>query len=96
MKKRHILIAAALVVLVVGTASAYTYTIWKDDLPTFRAPSYDTIVPSDSLLRSMPGDYGGCGFSPNNCTQVGTIPEPSSYALFGLGLSILIWRVRHA
>lgn len=77
MKKRYILVIAALISLLIGSASAYTYTIWKDDLPTFKAPSYATIIPTDSPLRNsvQQGECNG-GFSPNPC--VGTIPEPGT------------------
>lgn len=94
MKTRHIIAAAITSALLVTTAGASIYYVWRDDLPTFSAPSYSTIIPPDSPLRNaiQQGDCDG-GFSPNPC--VGTIPEPSSYALFGLGLGILIWRVRH-
>jgi len=51
------------------------------------------VTTPDSPLRSVPGVYADCGFSPSPC--IGSIPEPSTYALFGLGLGILIWRVRH-
>lgn len=92
MKKRYIIAASIISVLLVASASAYTYYVWRDDLPTFSAPSYGTIVPPDSSLRGVPGVYADCGFSPSPC--VGSIPEPSTYALFGLGLGILIWRVK--
>ena len=65
-----------------GVAAAYTYHVWRDDLSTFRAPSYNTIVPTDDPRRNTPGSYGGCNFSPNNCgEQIGTIPEPSTCAM---------------
>lgn len=95
MKTRHIIAASIISALLVTSAGAYTYYVWRDELPTFSAPSYSTIVPTDDPRRNSTGAQGACngGFSPNPC--VGTIPEPSSYALFGLGLGILIWRVRH-
>lgn len=88
MKTRHIIAASIISALLVTTAGAYTYYVWRDDLPTFRAPSYSTIIPTDSPLRNTPGAYGGCDFSPNNC--VGSIPEPGTYALFGLGLGVML------
>lgn len=79
MKTRYILIAAAITALCIGSASAYTYIIWKDDLPSFKAPSYATIIPTDSPLRNSV-QQGACngGFSPNPCGQVGAIPEPGT------------------
>ena len=94
MKTRHIIAASIISALLVTSAVAYTYYVWRDDLPTFSAPSYSTIIPPDSPLRSAPGVYADCGFSPNPC--VGTIPEPGTYALFGLGLALMMmfrrWR----
>lgn len=94
MKKRHIIAASIISALLVASAGAYTYYVWRDDLPTFSAPSYSTIIPPDSSLRSVPGVYADCGFSPNPC--VGTIPEPGTYALFGLGLGVMIFTRRWA
>ena len=88
MKKRYIIAASVISALLVASAGAYTYYVWRDDLPTFSAPSYSMIVPPDSPLRSAPGAYTDCGFSPNPC--VGTIPEPGTYALFGLGLVLMM------
>ena len=90
MKTRHILIAAAITALCIGSASAYTYTVWKDEIIS----SYATIIPTDSPLRRSTDVQGDCngGFSPNPC--VGTIPEPGTFALFGLGLVLLIRRMR--
>ena len=87
MKARHIIAVSIISALLVASAGAYTYYVWRDDLPTFSAPSYSTIIPPDSSLRSVPGVYADCGFSPNPC--VGTIPEPGTYALFGLGLGVM-------
>ena len=98
MKTRHIIAASIISALLVTSAGAYTYYVWRDDLPTFSAPSYSTIIPPDSPLRNsiQQGDCNG-GFSPNPCGQVGTIPEPGTYALFGLGLGVMLvirrWRV---
>ena len=94
MKTRHIIAASIISALLVTSAGAYTYYVWRDDLPAFSAPSYSTIVPPDSPLRNTPGAYGGCDFSPNNC--VGSIPEPGTYALFGLGLGVMIFARRWA
>ena len=88
MKNRHIIAASIISALLVTSAGAYTYYVWRDDLPTFSAHSYSTIIPPDSPLRSAPGVYADCGFSPNPC--VGTIPEPGTYALFGLGLGVMM------
>lgn len=92
MKTRHIIAASIISALLVASAGAYTYYVWRDDLPTFSAPSYSTIIPPDSAIRSVPGTYADCGFSPNPC--VGTIPEPGTYALFGLGLGVMIFARR--
>lgn len=88
MKTRHIIAASIISALLVTSAGAYTYYVWRDDLPTFSAPSYSTIVPTDDPRRNTPGVYADCGFSPNPC--VGTIPEPGTYALFGLGLWVML------
>ena len=88
MKKRYIIAASVISALLVASAGAYTYYVWRDDLPTFSAPSYSTIIPPDSTIRSVPGTYADCGFSPNPC--VGTIPEPGTYALIGLGLLVMM------
>lgn len=88
MKTRHIIAASIIFALLVASAGASIYYVLRDDLPAFSAPSYTTIVPTDSPLRNTPGAYGGCDFSPNNC--VGAIPEPGTYALFGLGLVLMM------
>lgn len=85
----HILLAAILAVGA-GSALGYTYTVMRDDIGRIIAPSYTTIIPTDSPLRNTPGTYGGCngGFSPNPC--VGHIPEPGTYALIGIGLFVML------
>lgn len=94
MKTRHILIAAAITALLSGSALAYTYTIWKDDLPSFHAPSYATIIPTDSPLRNSV-QQGACngGFSPNPCGDVHTVPEPGIVFIFIWGLVLLFYLV---
>ena len=89
MKARHAIAIAVVIGLTIGSASAYTYTVWKDDLPTFNPPSYSTIIPTDSPLRN-PTQQGACNgdFSPNSC--VNSIPEPGTYALLGLGLALMM------
>ena len=94
MKTRHIVALSIISDLLVASAGASIYTVYREDIDKVIFPSYSTIVPTDDPRRNSTGAQGACndGFSPNPC--VGTIPEPSSYALFGLGLGILIWRVR--
>lgn len=93
MKTRHLLATLAITALLTGSALGYTYSVWKDELPTFQAPSYATIIPTDSPMRKS-ALQGGCngGFSPNPC--IGTIPEPGTYALFGVGVAGLIFTRR--
>lgn len=88
MKTRHVIAASIISALLVASAGASIYTVYREDIDKIIFPSYSTIVPTDSPLRNTPGAYGGCDFSPNNC--VGTIPEPGTYALFGLGLGVML------
>lgn len=91
-KKRHVLIIIALciIALLFGAGVALAYTHYLPYGFTGLLPSYDTIIPLDDWRRSSEAGQSACngGFSPNPC--VGTIPEPSTYALFGVGLAGLV------
>lgn len=94
MKTRHIIAASIISALLVTSAGASIYTVYREDIDKIIFPSYSTIVPTDSPLRNAPGAYADCGFSPNPC--VGTIPEPGTYALMGLGLALMMFARRWA
>ena len=95
MKARYILTAAVIIGLMIGSASAYTYTILRGDTTIF--PGYSTIIPTDDLRRNST-PQGSCnnGFSPScrdvNITSVGTIPEPATYVLMLPFLLLFILR----
>jgi len=82
------ILLAAILAIGTGSALAYTYTVMRGE--TLAVPSYTTIIPTDSPLRNTPGASADCGFSPNPCGQVGTIPEPGTWALMGLGFLMML------
>ena len=91
MKTRHKLTALAITALLSGSALAFIYDVLREDIDKLVFPSYATIIPTDSPLRNSV-QQGACNgdFSPKPC--VGSIPEPGTFVLFGLGLIALIRR----
>lgn len=91
-KKRHVMIIIALciIALMFGAGVALAYTYYLPNGFSGLLPSYATIIPTDDWRRASTVVQGACngGFSPNPC--VGTIPEPGTWAMFGLGLAGLI------
>lgn len=96
MKTRHIVAASIISALLVASAGASIYTVYREDIDKIIFPSYSTIVPADDPRRNSTGAQGACndGYSPNPCggNQVGTVPEPATYLLFGFGLILIILR----
>lgn len=84
MRARYILAGLAITAPLAGAGIGYTYVTVK---PLFERPISNYQPDIHNLVCN--GD-----FSPSVCVeviqQVGHIPEPGTYALFGLGLALMM------
>lgn len=96
MRTRHIVAASIISALLVTSAGASIYTVYREDIDKIIFPSYSTIVPTDDPRRNSTGAQGACndGYSPNPCGEVHSIPAPGTFVLVGAGLGLLFLRKR--